>query len=61
MGGANHFSFCDLPLMAPFSWLLSPKTTRIHKKTNQYTLAFFDHHLKGIESELLNEHKKFLK
>ncbi|HJS54636.1 MAG TPA: hypothetical protein VJ765_08840, partial [Chitinophagaceae bacterium] len=29
MEGANHFSFCDLPLMAPFQWLLAPKAARI--------------------------------
>jgi predicted dienelactone hydrolase len=59
--GADHFSFCDLPLMAPFPWILSPKTTRIHELTNQYTLAFFDEKLKGIKSPLLSEHRKLLK
>lgn len=59
--GADHFSFCDLPLMAPFPWLLSPETARIHRLTNAYTLAFFDQELKGINSVLLREHKKLLK
>lgn len=61
VNGADHFSFCDLPLMAPFPWLLSPKTARIHKLTNQYTLAFFNQQLKGIKSTDLTEHKKLLK
>lgn len=59
--GANHFSFSDMPLMAPFIWLLSPKTRRIHKITNQYALAFFNQQLKGIESSLLDDQKKLLK
>lgn len=59
--GADHFGFCDLPLIAPFPWLLSPKTARIHELTNRYTLAFFDQELKGSKSALLREHKKLLK
>lgn len=59
--GANHFSFCDLPLMAPFKWLLAPRATRIHKLTNQLTLAFFNKQLKAIESRLLTEPVKLLK
>ena len=59
--GADHFSFSDLPLMAPFPRLLSPKTARIHELTNQYTVAFFDEKLKGIRSPLLELHKKLLK
>ena len=55
---ADHFSFCDLPLMAPFPYLLSPYTVGIHRTANQYTLAFFNQELKGIPSELLNEHRK---
>lgn len=61
INGANHFSFSDMPLMAPFIWLLAPATCRIHKLTNQYSLAFFDQQLKGIRSNLLNEQKKLLK
>lgn len=61
VNGADHFSFSDLPLIAPFMWLLSPKTSRIHKFTNQYTLAFFDQQLKGVKSNLLIDHKKLLK
>jgi len=61
LNGADHFSFCDLQLMAPFPWLLSPKTARIHELTNQYCLAFFDQQLKGIKSPLLTQHKKLLK
>jgi len=48
-------------VLAPFIWLLSPKTRRIHKITNQYALAFFNQQLKGIESSLLDDHKKLLK
>jgi predicted dienelactone hydrolase len=59
--GADHFSFCDLPLMAPFPSILSPKTARIHELTNQYTLAFFDKHLKGINSSLLTVYHDLLK
>ena len=59
--GANHFSFCDLPLMAPFKWLLSPRTSRIHELTNQLTLAFFNKQLRGLESNLLMEPAKLLK
>ena len=61
VSGADHFSFCDLPLMAPIPWLLSPKTARIHELTNQYTLAFFDQQLKGINSKLLTDHRQLLK
>ena len=59
--GANHFSFCDLPLMAPVKWLLAPRTARIHELTNQLTLAFFNKQLKGIETELLSKPVMLLK
>jgi predicted dienelactone hydrolase len=59
--GSNHFSFCDLPLMAPFQWLLAPKATRIHELTNQYTLAFFDKQLRGVDNGLLKEPIKLIK
>lgn len=61
INGANHFSFCDLPLIAPFKWLLAPKAGRIHDLTNQYTLAFFNKQLKGIETALLAEPVRTLK
>jgi predicted dienelactone hydrolase len=61
VNGADHFSFCDLQLMAPFPSLLSPKTARIHKLTNQYCIAFFDQELKGVKSSLLAQYKKLLK
>ena len=61
INGSNHFSFCDLPLMAPFQWLLAPKAARIHELTNQYTLAFFDKQLRGVDHGLLTEPIKLLK
>ena len=61
VNGANHFSFCDLPLIAPFQWLLAPKAGRIHQLTNEYTLAFFNKQLKGIDTSLLLEPVKLLK
>lgn len=59
--GADHFSFCDLPLMAPFPSILSPKTERIHELTNQYTLSFFNQELKGMGSNVLNTRRAILK
>ncbi len=59
--GADHISFADFPLMAPFPRLLSPKTAGIHRTANRYTLAFFDEQLKGAKSDLFAERKKLLK
>ena len=58
--GADHFSFCDIPLMTPFPNLLAPRLSRIHALTNEYTLAFFDQELRGIGSNLLQTRKKIL-
>ncbi|MCQ4088522.1 lipase [Saccharibacillus sp. JS10] len=48
-----HQSFTDISLVSPklFAKSLSPE--RMIEITRSYTTAFFDHHLKGISSELL--------
>ena len=53
--GADHYNFHDLSILAPSSDRLGEiDGYRMLEIINNYTLAFFSKHLKGIDSELLN-------
>ena len=57
IAGTRHYDFSDLPLLSPLSpWfgLKGPiDGRRVLEIISQYTVAFFDAHLKGDGSELL--------
>lgn len=53
--GADHYNFHDLSILDPSSDRLGEiDGYRMLKIINDYTLAFFNKYLKGIDSELLN-------
>ena len=53
--GADHYNFHDLSILDPsFDRLGEIDGYRMLKIINDYTLAFFNKHLKGIDSGLLN-------
>ena len=53
--GADHYNFHDMSILDPsFSRLGEIDGHRMLKIMNEYTLAFFDKHLKGEDSGLLN-------
>lgn len=54
--GASHYTFTDIVLYSPLvPFILKDKinTKLAHRTINEYTLAFFDHYLRQIESPLL--------
>jgi predicted dienelactone hydrolase len=54
--GADHYNFHDLSILDPsFDRLGEIDGYRMLKIINDYTLAFFNKHLKGIDSGLLND------
>lgn len=57
IAGARHFDYSDLGLWSPlFKWvgLLGPiPADTMLEYTSRYTVAFFDRHLRGIETPLL--------
>jgi len=53
--GADHYNFHDMSILDPsFSHLGEIDGHHMLKIMNEYTLAFFDKHLKGEDSGLLN-------
>ena len=53
--GADHYNFHDMSILDPsFSRLGEIDGQRMLKIMNEYALAFFDKHLKGEDSGLLN-------
>ena len=57
IAGTRHYDFSDLPLLSPLSPWLGLKGPidgrRVLEIISQYSVAFFDAHLKGEENELL--------
>ena len=58
VNGTRHYNFADInvwtPLFRSFELLGSIDGYRMLQLLNDYTLSFFDEHLKGIESVLLD-------
>ncbi|MBC8508301.1 MAG: hypothetical protein ISR58_19795 [Anaerolineales bacterium] len=56
--GTAHFDFSDLPAFSPLAHAIGLKGPlngkRVLRIINDYTLAFFDEHLRGESSNLLN-------
>lgn len=52
--GVSHLGFSDLASMIPAVGASSMAVPKAHRLINQYALAFFDQHLKGQSSPLLN-------
>lgn len=52
--GVTHLGFSDLALMIPTAGASSMPVPKAHRLINQYALAFFDQHVKGRSSPLLN-------
>lgn len=53
--GVDHMGFSDLPLLAPLLYRKPPPARHAHRLVNDYTRAFFDTHLKGAASPLLQQ------
>jgi pimeloyl-ACP methyl ester carboxylesterase len=57
IAGTRHYDFSDLPLLSPLSPWLGLKGPidgrRVIEIVSRYSVAFFDEHLKGENSELL--------
>jgi pimeloyl-ACP methyl ester carboxylesterase len=56
--GTTHYDFSDLPLLSPLASALGLKGPidgrRVLRIINDYTLAFFDRHLKNQDASLLD-------
>ena len=58
--GAKHMSFSDAPYIAPVKYRdIRIDAARALEITNAYILAFFDRHLRGMRSPLLEAPSKF--
>lgn len=53
--GVDHMGFSDLPLLVPVLYRKPPGARHAHRLVNDYTRAFFDTHLKGATSPLLQQ------
>jgi hypothetical protein len=55
--GTAHYDFTDLPALSPLAHALGLKGpirgARVQRIVNDYSLAFFDQHLLGRSSDLL--------
>jgi Platelet-activating factor acetylhydrolase, isoform II len=51
----SHMDFSDLPLLGASDRVDAEKRSAILATVRSYTLAFFDRHLRGVNSELLHE------
>ncbi len=49
---SNHMSFSDFTLVMPLQFITAPHVKEHHAIVNRLTLAFFDHHLKGVQTDL---------
>jgi hypothetical protein len=63
IAGSGHYDYSDLPLLSPVTRLFKAKGPingrRAARIINDYTLAFFDSHLRERPSPLLNGEKRY--
>jgi dienelactone hydrolase len=52
--GVSHLGFSDMPLMIPAVAAGNLPAPKAHRLVNQYILAFFEQHLKGLSSPVLS-------